>query len=280
MVFIGTAGFSYRDWKGEFYPRGLDRGHMLEYYSSRFPVVEVNSTWHALPSPRSVLSMVRRTPPRFQFIVKAYKGLTHEVPGREEDFRRFMEVIRPLEDHGKLACILVQFPWGFKNIPENRDYLKRIREMLGSRKVVVEFRNEGWITEETLSLLRETGMGFCCVDEPRLKGLVKPHVFLTSSIGYVRFHGRNYEAWWDRGREPWERYDYLYSEEEMKEWVPRILELDRAAERTYAIFNNHYRGKAARNAAMLASLLPGGIAAPLGTDVSRSPSLFDLPHEE
>lgn len=266
MIYIGTAGFSYQDWKGHFYPLDQDKRYMLEYYSSRFPVVEVNSTWHALPSPRTIHSMARRTPRDFQFIVKAYQGLTHRYEDNGDDFRRFLEVIRPLEDYGKLACVLAQFPWGFKNTPESRDYLRCFRELLPDREVVVEFRNEGWITEETMDLLRGLGMGFCCVDEPRLRGLVKPHVFLTSNIGYVRFHGRNYEAWWDRNRESWERYDYLYNEDELREWVPRILELDREAERTYAIFNNHYRGKAPRNAVMLASLLPPERVVPLGAD--------------
>jgi len=263
MIYIGTAGFSYQDWKGAFYPEDQDKRYMLEYYSSRFPVVEVNSTWHALPSPKSILSMARRTPPDFEFILKAYKGLTHQYEDNDEEFTRFRELIRPMEDHGKLACLLAQFPWGFKNTDANRDYLKHFREKLPDQEIAVEFRNEEWITDETLDLLRQLKMAFCCVDEPRLKGLVKHHVFLTTNIGYVRFHGRNYETWWDRKRKSWERYNYLYSEEELQEWVPRIMELEKKAERTYTIFNNHYRGKAARNAAMMAQLLPAEDVVPL-----------------
>ncbi len=263
MIYIGTAGFSYQGWKGCFYPEKQEKKYMLEYYSSRFPVVEVNSTWHALPSPKNTLSMACRTTPQFQFIIKAYKGLTHGRQDNAEDFDRFREVLRPMEDHGKLACVLAQFPWGFKNNEDNRDYLRLLREQLAAQDIVVEFRNEEWITEETMDLLRKLGMGFCCVDEPRLKGLVKPHVILTTRIGYVRFHGRNYETWWDRSCQPWERYDYLYDEEELMEWVPGLLQLDDGSERTYAIFNNHYRAKAARNAIMLASLLPAERVVPL-----------------
>ncbi len=263
MIFIGTAGFSYEDWKGAFYPEKQDKKYMLEYYSSRFPVVEVNSTWHALPSPKSILSMARRMAPDFQFIIKAYKGLTHAYKDNDADFEFFREVLRPMEDHGKLACVLAQFPWGFKNSERNRDYLRIFREHMPSQDIVVEFRNEEWIGDETLELLRELSMGFCCVDEPRLKGLVKPHVILSGDIGYVRFHGRNYETWWDRKRQSWERYDYLYNEEELSEWVPGLLRLDDEARRTYAIFNNHYRGKAPRNAAMLAGMLPAEKVAPL-----------------
>jgi uncharacterized protein YecE (DUF72 family) len=263
VIFIGTAGFSYQDWKGAFYPAKQDKKYMLEYYSSRFPVVEVNSTWHALPSPDSILSMARRTTLDFQFIIKAYKGLTHAYANNAEEFELFREVLRPMEDHGKLACVLAQFPWGFKNNERNRDYLRLFRQRLPSQDIVVEFRNEEWICSETMDLLRELCMGFCCVDEPRLKGLVKPHVILSGETGYVRFHGRNYETWWDRQRQSWERYDYLYSEEELCEWIPGLLQLDDQACRTYAIFNNHYRGKAPRNAVMLAGMLPAERVAPL-----------------
>ena len=142
MIYIGTAGFSYQDWKGAFYPDKQDKKYMLEYYSCRFPVVEVNSTWHALPSPKSILSMARRTSPDFQFIIKAYKGITHAYKDNGQDFEGFREILRPMEDHGKLACVLAQFPWGFKNTEANRSYLCRFREMLPSQDIVVEFRNE------------------------------------------------------------------------------------------------------------------------------------------
>ena len=272
MIYLGTAGFSYEDWKGAFYPERMEKRYMLEYYSSIFPVVEVNSTWHALPSPRSILSMARRTPADFLFVVKAYQGITHVYRDNEEDFRRFREVIRPLEDHGKLACVLAQFPWSFRNRPENRDYLRKFRQLLPDLELVVEFRNQDWIVPETEELLRELGAGFCCVDEPRLKGLVRPQVWVTSGTGYVRFHGRNYEAWWDRNRQPWERYDYLYSREELEEWVPRLLSIDEEAERTFAIFNNHYRGKAPKNALMLSQLLPPDRVFPL--KIREDPRLF------
>ena len=189
--------------------------------------------------------------------------MTHAYHDNLDEFERFKEVIRPVEDHGKLAHILAQFPWSFKNTQANRDYLCFFRDRLGERQIVVEFRNEKWITDESIELLRELELGFCCVDEPQLKGLVKPHIHLTTRTGYVRFHGRNYETWWDPKRQSWERYDYLYSEKELMAWVPGLLRLDDEAERTYAIFNNHYAGKAPRNARMLAGLLPAERIAPL-----------------
>ena len=261
MIFIGTAGFNYADWKGHFYPKAIKAGEMLEFYAARFPVVEINSTWHALPRPENILSMARRTPTGFQFIVKAFQGLTHAAEVEDETFTQFLESIRPLEDHGKLACILAQFPWGFRENEANRDFLRRFRERMPGRDIVVEFRNEGWIKEETTRLLEELELGFCCVDEPRLKGLVRPHVIRTSPIGYIRFNGRNYETWWDRSRRSWERYDYLYSEEEPQEWMPGIMSLQAQTEKIYLIFNNHYRSKSARNAAMMMSMLPPEIVA-------------------
>ncbi|MHB8779843.1 MAG: DUF72 domain-containing protein [Candidatus Geothermincolia bacterium] len=268
MIHIGTAGFSYSDWRGHFYPSGLKPREMLEFYARHFPVIELNSSWHAMPEASNLLSMARRTPAKFRFVVKAFQELTHSRTGGEEVFREFRGALRPLADHGKLACVLAQFPWGFKESGTNRDYLKRLREMMGDEAVVVEFRNESWIKDETLDLLRELAFGFCCVDEPRLRGLVRRHVFLTSTIGYVRFHGRNYETWWDSGRKPWERYDYLYSEAELAEWVPGITRLAAEASEVYLIFNNHYQSKAARNAMMMRELLPPEIvvdAAPEGT---------------
>jgi uncharacterized protein YecE (DUF72 family) len=273
MIYLGTAGFSYPDWKGHFYPERFDNRHMLEFYSARFPVVEINSSWYAIPPPLRFKSMAERTPLDFRFIVKAFQGITHSVPGREEDFRDFLASIRPLADHGKLAAVLAQFPWGFKNTPENRDYLRVLRERMDGQVVMVEFRNQEWIDDAVMGLMQELGLGFCCVDEPRLKGLVRPEVIVTGDTGYVRFHGRNHETWWDREREPWERYDYLYSEEELMEWVPGVLKLVERTSDTYLIFNNHYRGQAVRNARMMARLLPPELTVPLAPD-DTEPVLF------
>jgi uncharacterized protein YecE (DUF72 family) len=159
-----------------------------------------------------------------------------------------------------LGCVLAQYPWSFKATPENRRALERLRSELAEIPVVVEFRNAGWVAEETFALLRELGMGCFCVDEPRLKGLMPGIVKATSPIGYVRFHGRNAAKWWQH-EHAYERYDYLYSEEELTEWVPRVRELAEETEKTYLFFNNHYEGKAGQNAQMMAQLL--NLALPL-----------------
>lgn len=256
-VFIGTAGFSYKDWKGNFYPGDIRPEAMLAEYARHFPVVEINSTYYAVPPPRRMDSMARRTPAGFQFTVKANREMTHETGEGDGVFDRFTEALRPLVDHGKLGCVLAQFPWGFGNTKENRRYLEVLSGRLEGIDTVVEFRNAGWEEDETFDLLSRLGLGYCCVDEPRMKGLVSPRVEVTSRLGYVRFHGRNYETWWGRDRESWERYNYLYKQEELAEWMPRVEDVAEGSDRTYVIFNNHYKGQAPTNARMFERMLQG-----------------------
>ena len=254
-IYVGTAGFSYSDWKGNFYPPALRQSSMLEEYARHFPVVEINSTYYAIPEPERINSMAKRTPPRFQFNVKANREMTHEIGNGKKVFEDFRRAIRPLEDHGKLGCVLAQFPWAFKNGEQNRRYLSKLAERMGGLETVVEFRNASWETDETLDLLSSLGLGYCCVDEPRLQGLPSPRVALTSRIAYVRMHGRNADNWWAQGRESWERYDYLYSEEELAEWLPKIEDLSDNSDRVYVIFNNHYKGQAPTNARTFEQML-------------------------
>lgn len=254
-VFVGTAGFSYKDWKGVFYSPETKPRDMLEVYSSVFPVVEINSTYYAIPTPDRIRAMAERTPLDFQFTVKANREMTHEISKYAAVFDSFRKAIRPLQDHGKLGCVLAQFPWGFKNTRDNREYLELFSQRMSGVDTVVEFRNGEWEAEATYGLLSELGLGYCCVDEPKLKGLVSPRVEVTGSLGYVRFHGRNRETWWDRNRESWERYDYLYGERELEEWVPKVEDLDEKSDRVYVIFNNHYKGQAPTNARMFEKML-------------------------
>jgi uncharacterized protein YecE (DUF72 family) len=262
-IFIGTAGFSYKDWKGEFYPADIRPARMLEEYARHFPVVEINSTYYAIPPPERMNDMARRTPPEFQFNVKANREMTHELGECAPATSEFRAALRPLEDHGKLGCVLAQFPWGFKNTARNREYLEALAERLGDLDTVVEFRNSEWENDATFELLSGLGLGYCCVDEPHLKGLLSRRVEVTGRVAYLRFHGRNSETWWDRGRESWERYDYLYSEEELSEWLPKVELISESADRTYIIFNNHYKGQAPTNARMFERMLQGVVGGSL-----------------
>jgi uncharacterized protein YecE (DUF72 family) len=259
---IGTSGFSYDDWRGFFYPEDLPKKEMLSYYAGHFTVVEVNASYYSMPHAATFYQMARKVPDGFQFVVKAHKDMTHSEEFLPESFRQFRAALEPLQERGMLGCILGQFPWSFKATLASRSYLEQFRAELPDLPVVVEFRNSGWISEETFQLLQTLLLGFCCVDEPRLRGLMPPVVRATSPIGYVRFHGRNAAKWWHH-EQAYERYDYLYTEEELAEWVPKIESLAGETEHTYLFFNNHYEGKAGQNAQMMAQLL--NLQLPLAT---------------
>lgn len=233
---------------------------MLSYYAQHFPVVEVNATYYSLPGPATFAQMSRKVPAGFSFVVKAHKEMTHAEELRPEVFAQFLAALEPLRERENLGCVLAQFPWSFRYGPDGRETLRAFRREMDGVPTVVEFRNAEWVREEVFDLLRELGMGFCCVDEPRLKGLMPPIVRATSPIGYVRFHGRNAAKWWHH-EHAYERYDYLYTEDELAEWVPKIQELAAETETTYLFFNNHYEGKAGQNAQMMARLL--NLALPL-----------------
>lgn len=260
MVLIGTSGFSYKDWKGPFYPEGLPDKDMLAYYAERFRVVELNFSYYAIPQPATCHRFVERSGGRVEFVIKAHQSMTHTREAGEAEYEAFLRGVAPLMDAGLLGACLLQFPYAFRRTRENARYLLEVCRRLGPIPLVVEFRHASWVEEKTFGLLRGNGLGFCCVDEPELKGLLPPVAEVTAEVGYVRFHGRNAEKWW-RHEQAYERYDYLYSAEELAEWVPRIRKMEKASEKVYAFFNNHYSGQAVTNAKMLEELLA---AAPEG----------------
>lgn len=252
MIRIGTSGFSYKDWAGPVYPEVLPEREWLGYYAREFSTVELNVTFYRIPAKRLVSGWVERTPADFLFSVKAFQGLTHD---REQpDFAEFVDSLQPLIEAKKLGCVLAQFPHSFHLTTKNRDYVKRLREGLGDLPAVVEFRDAAWVKDSTFELLRELQLGYCCVDEPRLKGLMPPIAVATGPIAYARFHGRNAARWYEH-EEAWQRYDYTYSLDELREWVPKLRELDRTAQLALAYFNNHFRGQAALGARDLHQLL-------------------------
>jgi len=252
-ILVGTSGYSFSDWVGNFYPEGIRRGDMLSFYSRHFPVVEVNSTYYRIPNPAVLKQMEKKTPPGFEFIIKAHKSMTHTLDAGEETYSAFKEVLAPIAEAGKFSGVLLQFPWGFKRSPEAKKHLVSLRKNLEGIPLFAEFRNSSWVTEGTFSLLGDLDIGYCCVDEPRLKGLVPPIARLTSRFGYVRMHGRNARNWW--GGSGGDRYDYLYTREELAEWVEKIRALAAEAKKTYVFFNNCHAGHAASNARLMQEML-------------------------
>lgn len=251
-VLIGTSGYSFRDWVGPFYPPGTRPSDQLRFYSTRFPVVEVNATYYAIPRPQVLEQMARRTPPRFRFVVKLNQQMTHERRRGETVYREFHDAIAPLREAGKFDGLLAQFPWGFRRAPETVDHLGLLRERFAADPLFVEFRHDSWATPELADELREMNLGYCVVDEPALPGLMPPIALRTTPDAYVRFHGRNADNWWGGGGD---RYDYLYREDELREWLRKITELADQSRRTYLFFNNCHAGQAARNAKLMQELV-------------------------
>lgn len=243
MLYLGTAGFSYNDWVGPFYPLGMPKGEWLRYYAREFNCCEINATFYTVPKPATLVSMANKTGEGFLFSVKANQRMTHEQRENEEVFTAFREVLTPLIDRGMMGCVLAQFPYSFRFNVKNRDYLEIVRERLKDLPLVIEFRNAQWLRHEVFDWLRRNELGFCCVDEPQLPGLLPPIAEATSKVAYVRFHGRNEEKWWQH-EHAYERYDYSYSPEELAEWLPKIRDLDQKVERTFIFANNHWRGQA------------------------------------
>ncbi len=255
MIRIGTSGYSYEDWVGPVYPEGTDKRDFLSFYAQKFDTVEVNYTYYRPPSERTLGAIARKTGDSFVFTLKATREMTLERSQEPNIYRQYVDALAPLIDADKFGCVLLQFPNSFKLDKDNVNHLAFIREQWPMLPLIVEFRHRSWVEDErTFEFLREHKLGFCCVDQPQLDSLVPPIAVATSDLAYVRFHGRNYEKWWQHD-EAWERYDYLYSEAELKEWLPKVRELDEAAATTYVLFNNHYQGQAVQNALEFAELL-------------------------
>jgi len=240
---IGTSGYSFTDWLGPFYPPGTKRSEMFEYYARQFQALEVNFTFYAIPNPRILERMASRAPADFAFWVKANQETTHKQNRAVNS--EFVANLEPLRAAGKLSGVLLQFPQSFRRTIENRKYLSAVLEDFKSLPAAVEFRHDSWDAPAALEALRERNVTLVVPDAPSVRGLFRPPPTATSRIAYLRLHSRDPKQWY-RGMA--ERYDYLYSQEELKsillQWVP----LQEQVDRIYAFFNNCHRGQAAQNA--------------------------------
>jgi uncharacterized protein YecE (DUF72 family) len=254
MVYLGTSGFSYKDWVGVFYPEGLSQRDWLSFYAREFRTCEINSTYYALPSVATMQSLAKKTPEGFLFAVKANQELTHARQNCSPVCVAFRQVLEPLQEAGKLGCILAQFPYSFDYNKSNWEYLAQLRQNLAGLPLVIEFRNARWLKVDVFEWLRRQDLGFCCVDEPHLPNLIPPVCEATGKIGYIRFHGRNKEKWWQH-EQAYERYDYTYKPEELNEWLPKIKKLAGTTEKTFIFANNHWRGQSVTTIRQLQMML-------------------------
>jgi uncharacterized protein YecE (DUF72 family) len=259
MVSVGTCGYSYKDWIGPVYPHGTKPAGMLEEYARRFVAVEIDASNYGVPSAATFASMARRTPAAFRFSAKLPATGTHppDAGGApvHDDVRLFRENLQPLVEAGKFACALAQFPNSFRPSGSAREHIAALREVVAGVGFVAEFRNRAWQTHETLEFLRELDVGLVNVDQPLFDSLPRPSADTTSTIAYVRFHGRNYQEWWKGTNES--RYDYLYTADELVPWADRVVDLAASPEvkEVFAFFNNHRRGQAVRNAEEFEAML-------------------------
>jgi uncharacterized protein YecE (DUF72 family) len=249
---VGPAGWSYADWRGRVYPEGGGtKFDTLALVAKYFNTAEINSSFYHPPSPDTARSWLRRIQhnPNFVFTAKLYRTFTHERgKATNEDEKLYREGIDPLVEAQKLGAVLVQFPWSFKNEIEERNYLNQLVARFREYPLVVELRHESWNNPRVLQTLEDLGVGLCDIDQPLFSKSIKPSAEVTSAIGYIRLHGRNYQNWFREEANVIERYDYLYSRDELEPWITRIKEVSDKAKQTFVIANNHARGQSLVNA--------------------------------
>jgi uncharacterized protein YecE (DUF72 family) len=290
-VLVGTASWTDPTLlKSGWYPPSAKTAEArLAYYAERFDVVEVDSTFYAIPAERNAGLWVDRTPKSFRFDIKAFalftkhaaatrgipKAVREKLPAKarvypkdvppgcmDELWSMFSSALLPLESAGKLGAVFFQFPEWFVPSNENLGYLDEIGERLPGYRIAVEFRRRSWMdpperAHRTLERLRALGYAYVCVDMPQGFDSSMPDTtaVTSKSLAVVRFHGHNKKSWKAKGLSAAERFDYLYSKKQLAEWAPRIGALAGEAREVHAVFNNCYGDKAVRNASQMAALL-------------------------
>jgi uncharacterized protein YecE (DUF72 family) len=283
MTRIGPAGYAYKDWAGIVYPQPRPRGfHELTFLAQYFDTLEINVSFYRPLTPKMAHDWLARVAAneQFRFTAKLWRGFTHERNAGREDEQLTKDGFAPLQEADRLGAVLLQFPWSFRNTDENRTYVARLRERFAEYPLVLEVRHASWSEPGMLDFLADLEVGLCNIDQPLFKKSVKPAALATSPVGYVRLHGRNYKAWFTENKHVGERYDYLYSPEELDPWIDRIQAVAHSTEDTYVVTNNHYVGKAVVNAVEISSILKGGPVDAPPTLVEHYPALLPFVAEE
>jgi len=257
---IGTSGWSYPpssgpgSWTGLFYP--LSRTDELKFYSRYFNTVEINSTFYRPAASKTAEGWARRTPDDFQFTVKMWQHFTHKKgEWTREELEEFKTGIAPLFEANKLGCLLLQFPASFRRTPENSDRLKLLLDEFAAYPKAVELRHRSW--DEAADMLKSFEAVPAFIDEPKFHDSIRQDLELSAGrLLYLRFHGRHFEKWWKHEHRN-ERYDYLYTREELQPYVVRLQSVleNKDVRRAFIFFNNHPAAKAVVNAAMMRASL-------------------------
>jgi uncharacterized protein YecE (DUF72 family) len=271
-IYVGTAGWSYKDWEGIVYPAQIKKSqHPVEYMARYIDVLEINTSFygHIKPEWGKLWSrMARAVNPQFMFTAKLNRAFTHSpiavnqstsadtIRATEEDERLAKEGLESVAAEDMLGAVLAQFPISFKNTNPNRDYLESVIEKFKHLPLVIEVRHNSWTNEGTLRYFTEKGVAFCNIDQPKLGKAITPTEHVTAPLAYVRLHGRNYDQWFDSDSRN-DRYNYLYTDPELRGWKTRIDNIAEKAQKTFVIANNHFEGKAAVNALQLKNMITG-----------------------
>jgi len=271
-IYVGPAGWSYKDWEGIVYPAQLKKSqHPVEYLARYIDLIEVNTSFYGHIKPewgKLWCRKARAVNPEFLFTAKLNRAFTHSpiavvestsadtIRATPEDDRLAREGLASVADENMLGAVLAQFPISFKNTNANRDYLDGMIDKFKQFPLVIEVRHNSWTNEGTLRYFAEKGVAFCNIDQPRLGKAVVPTEHVTAPLAYVRLHGRNYDQWFgsDSGAD---RYNYLYTRPELEGWKTRIDAIATKAQKTFVVTNNHFEGKAAVNALQLKHMLTG-----------------------
>jgi uncharacterized protein YecE (DUF72 family) len=289
---IGPAGWTYADWNGIVYPAARPRGFRpLAYMAQLFDVIEINTSFYAPLQPPTVQRWLEQLElyPTFCFTAKLWQRFTHESQFSPEDERTFRRGLQPLQRAQRLGALLLQFPYSFHQTTDNRRRLQELLERFGDFPCVVEVRHASWNVPDIYAWLAERGAGFCNIDQPEVGRSLRPTARVTAPLGYIRLHGRRADSWFSTDPEQprAERYNYLYSLEELQTWAERVRHVSQRARTTFVITNNHFQGKSVVNALQLAFLLTGEKRLvpepllehypqlrPLSRESPRQPSLF------
>jgi uncharacterized protein YecE (DUF72 family) len=286
---IGTAGWSYKDWDGIFYPPGMQRRkqHPLEYLALFFDTSEINTSFYGPLKPELAKLWCRKVAAvnkNFLFTAKLYRAFTHSpiavmeptsaatIRPTDEDELSTREGLDAIATEGMLGALLIQFPVSFKNTSLNREYLDRLLRQFIEYPRVVEVRDSSWNNAETLAAFAQKNVGFCNIDQPLLGRSLAPTEHVTGAIGYVRLHGRNYEQWFNSDNRD-DRYNYLYGEKELASWKERIESVAQRAQTTYVVANNHFESKAGVNALELKAMIGNRRVLAPPTLIERYPEL-------
>lgn len=271
-IHIGPAGWAYKDWDGTVYPPQLKKEkHPVEYLAQYFDLIEINTSFygHIKPEVGKLWSKkAKAVNPDFLFTAKLNRAFTHSPiavlestsaatirfdPQDEHDAKLGLDSIA---EENMLGALLMQFPISFKNTNENREHVDVLIRMFAQYPLAVEVRHASWSNEGTLRYFAEKGVAFCNIDQPLLGRAIHPSDHVTSTIGYIRLHGRRYDQWFGPEKSS-DRYDYLYSGDELQGWKTKIETVAQKAGVTFVVANNHFEGKAPANALELKYMISG-----------------------